>query len=56
MKTAEATTIEKMTIEEFLKLNYATESYSKYWRWLKSDNENEWLKDEQAVKAAKIDL
>jgi len=29
MKTTEAT-IEKMTIEEFLKLNRSTESYSKY--------------------------
>jgi len=55
MKTIEST-IERMTIEEFLKLNHSTESYSKYWRWRKDENEDDWMQHEGARAAAQIDL
>jgi len=45
---------ERMTIEQFLKLNASTQSYSDYHRW-KPDGED-WTKDERVIKAAETDL
>jgi len=48
------TQLERMTTEQFLKLNANTQSYFDFWRW-KPEGED-WTKDERARSAAQIDL
>lgn len=46
-----------MTVEEFLRLNKSTQSYSVYWRYLKEEEDQDsWMQREDAITSAKENL
>ena len=58
MKAQPTTTeIRHMNVADFLKLNYHTESYSMYWRWIRDEEQAKvWFEKPDAIQAAERDI